>query len=86
MFPAHPNVKLFITHGGFHSVEEAIYNAKPIVGIPFFADQHSNMKNAEKKGNGKVVDLFELTEESFGNAIEEVLSNPTYVYIINYNL
>lgn len=85
MFPAHPKVKLFITHGGLHSMEEAVYNAKPIVGIPFFADQHLNMRNAEKMGIGKLVNLFELTEESFENAIKEVLSNPTYVFNMIYH-
>jgi len=77
---AHPNVKLFITHGGLHSIEEAVYNAKPVVGIPFFADQTSNMKIVEKNGFGKLITLFELNENSFENAIVEVLTNPTFVY------
>lgn len=77
LFVAHPNVKLFITHGGLHSLEETVFNAKPIVGIPFFADQYSNIKLAEENGYGKLVDYFEMTEELFENAIREVLSNPT---------
>lgn len=48
--------------------------------MPFFADQYSNMKLVETKGYGKLVDLFEMTEESFENAIIEVLSNPKYAY------
>lgn len=79
---AHPNVKLFITHGGLHSLEETVFNAKPVVGIPFFADQYCNIKLAEEIGYGKLVDFFEITEESFRNAIEEVLSNSTYVHIL----
>lgn len=75
---AHPNVILFITHGGLHSLEETVCNAKPIVGIPFFAEQNFNMKIVEEKGYGKLVNFFEITEESFGNAIEEVLSNVTF--------
>ncbi|KAL5242631.1 hypothetical protein ACI65C_010041 [Semiaphis heraclei] len=75
---AHPNVKLFITHGGLHSIEEAVYNAKPVIGIPFFADQHSNLRLVEKIGYGKLITFGEITEESFGNAIEEVLSNPAF--------
>jgi len=62
-----------------HSIEETIGNAIPIVGVPFFADQYINMKIAEEKGYGKLVNFFEMTEESFGNAIEEVLSNAMYV-------
>lgn len=79
-------MKLFITHGGFHSIEEAVYNAKPVVGIPFFADQLSNVRFTEKKGFGRLVTFSELTEESFGNAINEVLSNPTYVLNNPYSI
>lgn len=75
---AHPNVKLFITHGGLHSIEEAVYNEKPLIGIPFFADQLSNMKLVEKIGYGKLITFDELTEESFENAVEEVISNPAF--------
>lgn len=79
---AHPNVKLFITHGGFHSIEEAVYNAKPLVGIPFFADQVSNMRRIEKSGYGKQINLHDINEETFENVIKEVISNPRYAYAI----
>lgn len=36
---AHPNVKLFITHGGLLSCTESIIRGKPVVGIPIFGDQ-----------------------------------------------
>ncbi|XP_022166883.1 UDP-glucuronosyltransferase 2C1-like [Myzus persicae] len=75
---AHPNVKLFITHGGLHSIEEAVYNAKPVIGIPFFGDQFSNMRLVEKIGYGKLITFDQLTEESFGNAVEEVITNPAF--------
>jgi len=79
MSTAHPNVKLFITHGGLHSIEEAVYNEKPLIGIPFFADQLTNMRLVEKIGYGKLVPYNQITEESLGKAVEEVLSNPAYV-------
>lgn len=72
-------MRLFITHGGLHSVEEAVYNSKPVVGVPFFADQVTNMKIIEKHGYGKFITIIDLEEKSFGSAVEEVLSNPTYV-------
>jgi len=81
-YVAHPNVKLFITHGGLHSTEETVSNAIPIVGVPFFADQYLNMKIVEQKGYGKLVNFFEMTEESFENAVKEVLSNARYVQSI----
>jgi len=36
---AHPNVKLFVTHGGLLSCTESILRGTPIVGIPIFGDQ-----------------------------------------------
>ncbi|KAB0795113.1 hypothetical protein PPYR_11952 [Photinus pyralis] len=75
---AHPNIKLFITHGGYLSTTEAIYHGVPIVGIPVFGDQEMNVATAEIDGYGKGVSYKTLTEESFGNAVNEVLRNPKY--------
>lgn len=36
---AHPNVKLFITHGGLLGTTEAIAEGIPVLGIPIFGDQ-----------------------------------------------
>lgn len=68
-------MKLFITHGGLHSIEEALYNAMPVVGIPFFADQISNMRIAEGYGYGKMIKYDDLTDKSFENIINDVLTN-----------
>ncbi|XP_050423741.1 UDP-glycosyltransferase UGT4-like [Adelges cooleyi] len=75
---AHSNLKLFITHGGLHSLEEATYYAVPVVGVPFFADQYSNVKLVENKFCGKLEGFHYLTEETFGNAVNEVLTNSMY--------
>ncbi|XP_050537199.1 UDP-glycosyltransferase UGT4-like [Daktulosphaira vitifoliae] len=74
----HSNVKLFITHGGLHSLEEASYNAKPLIGIPFFGDQHMNMRIVEEKGFGRMIDIFTMNEESLLSTIKDVLENPMY--------
>ncbi|XP_036346582.1 UDP-glycosyltransferase UGT5-like, partial [Rhagoletis pomonella] len=49
---AHTNVKLFITHGGMHSLLEAVYHGKPVVGMSVFFDQHMNVARAVAKGFG----------------------------------
>lgn len=73
----HSNVKLFITHGGLHSVEESTYNAVPMIGVPFFADQFTNIKLTEKKGYGRLIELFNVNENTLSTAIDELLTNPT---------
>lgn len=74
----HPNIKLFITHGGLLSTTEAIYHGVPIVGIPIVADQQMNMGLAEVGGYGKTVPYGDLTEALLSSTIYEVLSNSSY--------
>lgn len=73
---AHPNVKLFITHGGLLSTIETIYHGKPILAIPIVGDQQLNA--AEAVSNGYAISLLfkELTEEKLVNGVNELLSNP----------
>uniref|UniRef100_A0A1I8MPJ7 UDP-glucoronosyl and UDP-glucosyl transferase n=1 Tax=Musca domestica TaxID=7370 RepID=A0A1I8MPJ7_MUSDO len=75
---AHPKVKLFITHGGQGSVVESQYHGVPMVGIPFFGDQHSNMANVRSSGFGLSLKYATLTEEELRSTVLEVLNNPKY--------
>ncbi|XP_014360112.2 UDP-glucosyltransferase 2 isoform X1 [Papilio machaon] len=73
---SHPNLKVFITHGGQLSTTEAIHFAVPVVGIPVMADQHVNMRSVELKGSGLVVTLAEDMAPKVKIAVEEILQNP----------
>ncbi|KAB0795432.1 hypothetical protein PPYR_12271 [Photinus pyralis] len=75
---AHPNLKLFITHGGLLSTMEAIYHGVPIVAIPIFGDQEMNAANAENGGYAAVVPYEQLNEDNLRHAVNEVLKNPRY--------
>uniref|UniRef100_A0A4Y0BFN0 UDP-glucuronosyltransferase n=1 Tax=Anopheles funestus TaxID=62324 RepID=A0A4Y0BFN0_ANOFN len=75
---AHPNVKLFITHGGLLSCTESIYHGVPIVGIPIFGDQLMNMARAEQSGWGIGVAYTKLNEQTFRKAITDVLNDKSY--------
>ena len=73
---AHPNVKVFITHGGLLGSTEAIYHGVPVVGIPIFGDQELNMARAVRAEYGLMVNYKNLTQTSLTWALKEVLNDP----------
>ncbi|XP_056632310.1 UDP-glucosyltransferase 2-like isoform X2 [Diorhabda sublineata] len=74
----HPNVKLFITQGGLQSLQESVINGIPLIGIPFFGDQITNVNRMVKKGYGIKLDRRTITKELLTEAIKEVMSNASY--------
>lgn len=75
---AHPNMRLFITHGGLGSITEAMYHGVPIVGIPIFGDQGGNVAQVVREGWGISVNFDELSESLLTDAVLKVLENPSY--------
>jgi len=72
---AHPALRLFITHGGLHSTQEATYHGAPVLGLPVFGDQHTNMARAQREGWGRLLQWDDLTEESLGAAIQGMMAD-----------
>ncbi|RXG73640.1 UDP-glucuronosyltransferase 1-1 [Armadillidium vulgare] len=77
----HPKIKLFITHGGLLSTLESTYNGVPVIGMPIFADQESNMKEVESEGWGRVMMWKKLEENTFRELILEMLNNKKVIEI-----
>ncbi|XP_028128387.1 UDP-glycosyltransferase UGT5 isoform X2 [Diabrotica virgifera virgifera] len=73
----HPNLKLFITHGGLLGGQEAVYCGVPMLILPQFADQHLNAASLEKTGASLHIKLRSATEKSLTEAINKVL-RPEY--------
>lgn len=59
----HHKTKLFVTHGGLNSVEEALYHEVPLVILPGFADQHSNADRAVRQGYGLSLSWTNVTSQ-----------------------
>ncbi|XP_057663227.1 uncharacterized protein LOC130898167 [Diorhabda carinulata] len=70
----HPNVKLFITHGGLLGTQEAVYCAVPMLILPQFADQHYNAALLKKSGATLNLKLRTTTEEELTEAINKLFS------------
>lgn len=72
---AHRNLRLFITHGGLLSCMEAVYFGVPFIGIPIYGDQHLNVAKAVAAGYGLQLKFDNITQESVGWAIREIIQN-----------
>lgn len=70
---AHPNLKLFITHGGLMSVQESIDREIPMLIIPITYDQPANAVSLVAQGVAVSLKFDRLTEASLKSSIEEVL-------------
>lgn len=74
----HPKVRAFVSHCGTNGIYESIYHGVPIIGIPLLFDQFENVLRLEVQGAAKVVDAVQITSQSFLEAVQEVLHNPSY--------
>lgn len=75
---AHENVKLFISHCGKHSVNEARFHGVPILGMPVFGDQHINLKIIMDEGWAVPFSYAFMDGNSLRFALNETLNNTRY--------
>ncbi|XP_022815547.1 UDP-glucuronosyltransferase 2B15-like [Spodoptera litura] len=76
---AHPNLKLFVTHGGLLSLTEAVHFGVPVIAIPVFADQFLNANQIQHKGIGEKLDLSYNLHKDLKVALDKVLADlPKY--------
>lgn len=82
----HKNIKAFITHGGLMGTQEGIYCGVPMIGIPLFIDQFTNVDLYVSNKIAVKMSHREITEEKFDNALNEILYNPIYKYVpVNFH-
>ncbi|XP_050522156.1 UDP-glucosyltransferase 2-like isoform X2 [Daktulosphaira vitifoliae] len=71
----HPNVKLFISHGGNSGVIEAISAGIPVLGFPLFFDQPRNLELFKYWGSGLLLDYKNFTKQIFLEKVKEIINN-----------
>ncbi|GMT15742.1 hypothetical protein PFISCL1PPCAC_7039 [Pristionchus fissidentatus] len=75
----HPNLAVFITHGGMGSVQELTLRGKPAILIPIFGDQPRNAAMIEHNKLGKVLSKLEVgNAEKMIGLLKELMENPVY--------
>ena len=73
----HSKCRLFVTHGGLFSNQEAVYHGVPLISIPIYSDQFINAQKAQDDGYAIHFDWDQVSEENaLYNAIQKVLSDP----------
>ncbi|KAK8724701.1 hypothetical protein OTU49_011230, partial [Cherax quadricarinatus] len=72
---AHNNVKVFITHGGLLSMQEAIYHATPLLAVPIFGDQFRNSMFIRSSELGDFLLWEELTEDMIIVTLADIINN-----------
>ncbi|XP_059612715.1 UDP-glycosyltransferase UGT5-like [Phlebotomus argentipes] len=75
---AHPNLKLFITHCGLLSVQEALWHGVPMLGIPIFADGFDNIRLLAKQGIAEQQDIMQIERHSLQQVMKKILDDPKY--------
>ncbi|KAJ8709298.1 hypothetical protein PYW07_009124 [Mythimna separata] len=75
---AHPNVRMFISHGGLLSSIEAIHFGMPTIGVPVFFDQFTNVNKAVENGYALRVPLSHNLPKDLKVAIDTMLKDDTF--------
>ncbi|XP_026232229.1 UDP-glucuronosyltransferase-like [Anabas testudineus] len=75
---SHPKAKVFITHGGIHSVYEGICNAVPMLIFPLFGDQLDNVHRMVSRGVAEKLSIHDVTAEKILAALNKLIHNKSY--------
>jgi len=69
---------LFITHGGFNSVSEALIYGVPMIVVPMVNDQYMTAKRVAEVGAGIVMKMEEITNEKLLTNVNLLLEDSKY--------
>lgn len=69
-------MKVFVTQGGLQSVEEGLTFAVPMLGLPFFGDQFSNVRRLAEMEVGEELSFEKLTKGDLRATLLKLLNDP----------
>ncbi|XP_017052945.1 UDP-glycosyltransferase UGT5 [Drosophila ficusphila] len=70
---AHPNLKVFMSHGGLMGTTEAVSEGVPIVGVPIYGDQSLNIAALVQRGMAVQLEFKKLDEKTVFEALTKAL-------------
>ncbi|XP_061389119.1 UDP-glycosyltransferase UGT5 [Musca vetustissima] len=75
---AHPNTKVFITHGGLFGTQEGVHHGVPMLGIPFYCDQQLNLRKSERHGYAISLDFLTITHDLLRDSLNKLIYDRQY--------
>lgn len=72
-------MRVFLSHAGLLSLQEAVYHVTPVVVLPIFGDQPQNGYFVKAAGLGHLLFWEELTADTVVAAVTDVANNPRLV-------
>lgn len=75
---AHPNTKVFITHGGLFGTQEGVHHAVPMLGIPFYCDQQLNLRKSERNGYAISLHFQSIDHGILKDSLMKLIYDPSY--------
>lgn len=74
----HKGCRLFLSHCGLNSLQEAAYHGVPVLGLPLQPEQRANVKRAIDDGYGLALEWVNITEPLLAETLRELLETPRY--------
>ncbi|SPP79043.1 2-hydroxyacylsphingosine 1-beta-galactosyltransferase [Drosophila guanche] len=74
----HPNVKVFMSHGGLMGTSEAAYCGVPVVATPMYGDQFVNSAALVQRGMATILNYEDIGENSVMRALKKALDKKYY--------
>ena len=75
---AHEKVRLFVTHGGYNSMVETVYHAKPVLILPIAYDQINHATFVVNRRLGIRMYFSQFTVERIVTKIKEIVADPKF--------